>query len=127
MNDIICGDQSTNAGTEQTEYTKYDRNKDVNGTLRMLEPSPLPPLLVSACKSTGPSIEKVKAVVVAIPAARMTLPAPRRDNLRGCTLRKWWYCLEPVMRQAGKRKIEHRWGDMGVLERRGGHGEHKPV
>ena len=37
MNDIICGDQSTNAGTEQTEKTRYERNKDVNGMLRILE------------------------------------------------------------------------------------------
>jgi len=85
MNDIICGDQSTNAGTEQTEKTKYERNKDVNGTLRMLESSPL--VLSLVCTPLGPSIEKVSVVVVATPATRTTLVA-RPGNLRGCALRK---------------------------------------
>jgi hypothetical protein len=48
MNDIICGDQSTNLGTEQTEKTKYERNKDVNGTLRIVKSSTLAKSLVSA-------------------------------------------------------------------------------
>ena len=87
MNDIICGDQSTNAGTEQTEKTKYERNKDVSGTLRMPESSPLVPSLVSAYTSVGPSTEKANVVVVATPATRTT-PVPKRGNLRGA-LRKW--------------------------------------
>ena len=98
------------------EKTKYERNKDVNGTLRMLEPSPLVPSLMSACTSLGPSIEKANAVVVATPATRTTL-APRRGDLWGCMLRKWWYRLEAALRQAGKRNIERRWRDMGVLAR----------
>ena len=87
MNDIICGDQSTNAGTEQTEKTKYERNKDVNGTLRIVGSFTLAKSLVSAYTSLAPSVEKANAVVVATPVTRTTL-APRRDNLRGCTLRK---------------------------------------
>lgn len=89
MNDIMCGDQSTNAGTEQTEKTKYERNNDVNGTLRMLESSPLESSVafVSGYTSPGPSGVKANAVAVATPAARTAL-APRRGNIRGCGLRK---------------------------------------
>ena len=87
MNDIICGDQSTNAGTEHTEKTKYERNKDVSGTLRMLESPPLIPSLASARMSLGPSAERAKRVVEATPAVRATL-APRRGNLRDCASRK---------------------------------------
>ena len=87
MNDITCGDQSTNAGTEQTEKTIYERNKDVSGTLRMLEASPSGPSLISAYTSFGPSTEKANAVVVAAPAIRTAL-VPRRGNRRGCTSRK---------------------------------------
>ena len=97
MNDIICGDQSTNAGTEQMEKTKYERNNDVNGTFRILESSVLGKLLVSAYTSFGPSAEKVSAVVAATPATRTSL-APRRGKLLGCALRmKRWYCLEAVL------------------------------
>ena len=85
MNDIICGDQSTNAGMEQTEKTKYERSKDVSGTLRIVESSMLAKSLVPAYTSLGPSVEEANAVVAATPATRTT-PTPKRVNLRGCTL-----------------------------------------
>jgi len=85
MNDMICGDQSTNAGTEQTEKTKYERNKDVNGTLRIVESSTLAKSLMSAYTSLAPSAEKANTVAVATPVTRTTL-APGRGDLRGCTL-----------------------------------------
>lgn len=88
MNDITRGDQSTNAGTEQTEKTKYERNKDVNGTFRIAESSTLAKSLMSASTILGLSVEKASAVVVATPTTRAT-PAPRRDlNFGGCVLRK---------------------------------------
>ena len=88
VNDIICGDQSTNAGTEQTEKTKYERNKNVNGMFRIVESSALAKSLTSALASLEPRAGKAYTVVVATPAARATL-VPRRDlNLRGCVVRK---------------------------------------
>ena len=88
MNDITRGDQSTNAGTEQTEKTKYERNKDVNGTLRIVESSMFEKSLMSAPALLGPGVEKASTAVVAIPATRATL-APRRVlSLRGCVLHR---------------------------------------
>lgn len=88
MNDNTCGDQSTNAGTEQTEKTRYERNKDVNGALRMLEPSTLVSSFTSAYTYFGLSSEKVNAVAAATPVTRAA-PAPRRGSVPGRVLRKW--------------------------------------
>jgi len=85
MTDIICGDQSTNTGTEQTEKTRYERNKDVNGTLWIVESSALSKSLVSAYTLFGPIVEKASPVV-ATPATR-TSPTPRRGKLLGCAMR----------------------------------------